>query len=102
MKKTARKSGFACRFSGEEFIPVMPHANAALMVMRAEAARNAIRNLTVFYGGPSIGPVTVSIGIAVFSPSGTTSELVIDAADEALYQAKINGCHQVAVSSSAT
>lgn len=102
MKKIARKSDFACRFGGEEFILVMPDADSAIMVTRAETVRNEIRNLTVSYGGQSIGPVSVSIGIAVFPRSGLTSELLIKAADDALYQAKMNGRDQAVVSSSAT
>lgn len=100
MKKIARRSDFACRFGGEEFTVVMPEADTSILMARAKAIQHEIRSINLSYGGRSLGPITVSIGIAVFPHSGTTSELIVKAADDALYQAKANGRDQVVVCSS--
>lgn len=91
MKNVARKSDFACRFGGEEFILVMPEADEAIMLARAQALQQSIRKMTIMYGGQCIGPLTVSIGVAVFPEAGNTGEQIVKAADEALYQAKQSG-----------
>jgi diguanylate cyclase (GGDEF)-like protein len=45
----------------------------------------------------TVGPVTVSIGLAVFPADGEDIATLIRLADEAMYQAKQNGRNQVRV-----
>jgi diguanylate cyclase (GGDEF)-like protein len=44
-----------------------------------------------------MGTITVSSGVAVFPTHGTTSDALLRAADEALYQAKAQGRDRVVV-----
>jgi diguanylate cyclase (GGDEF)-like protein len=47
------------------------------------------------YEGMSLGPVTLSLGVASFPHHGDREEEVLRAADEALYRAKALGRDQV-------
>jgi diguanylate cyclase (GGDEF)-like protein len=66
-----------------------------LVVLVSPALRIGVKNLTVDHLGQLIGPVTVSMGIAMFPDQGTSAEELITAADEALYTAKRNGRDQI-------
>ena len=55
------------------------------------------RKLTLNYKNKSLGYVTMSIGIAMYSEYGDTSTSIIAVADKALYKAKIEGRDQVQV-----
>lgn len=48
--------------------------------------------------GSKIGPLTVSIGVAVTGEANINSEQLVKAADEALYEAKKSGRNRVVVS----
>jgi diguanylate cyclase (GGDEF)-like protein len=45
----------------------------------------------------TLGPVTLSVGIAMFPDHGTTAHALLEAADTALYRAKANGRNRVVV-----
>ena len=47
--------------------------------------------------GRSLDQVTLSLGVAVFPTHGTTTDILIRAADTALYRAKQNGRSRVEV-----
>ena len=90
-----RADDLACRFGGEEFTIVMPETDAEAARARAEALRRAVSQATLEHNGRTLGPVTVSIGIAVFPADGATPELLFEAADAALYRAKAEGRNRV-------
>ena len=64
-------------------------------MQRIEILRQQIRLMNVEYGGQLLGPVTVSIGIALYPDHGATTDEVISAADQALYRAKREGRDRV-------
>ncbi len=90
-----RAEDIACRYGGEEFTLVMPELDAAGVIARAEQLRRTIGMTTLQHAGRTLGPVTVSIGIATHPGDGTTPELLMQVADTMLYQAKAEGRDRV-------
>ena len=90
-----RRSDIACRYGGEELITILPGANLEQTHQRAEQIRQGIKNLNLEYLDRSLGTITVSIGVSSFPQHGATPEVLIKAADIALYQAKIQGRDRV-------
>ncbi len=96
LKRSCRSEDFAIRFGGEEFVIVLPYSTPADAYKKAEKIREKIEQLN-----PQDIPVTVSIGVA-----GVTSQQakyidfnrLFGAADDAVYQAKINGRNCVVLS----
>lgn len=87
IRETIRLSDVICRYGGEEFLVICPDMDIKVAKVRAEAIRSKIER----YLFPSVGKVTVSIGVAVFPRHGDNLEKVIERADEALYEAKGRG-----------
>jgi diguanylate cyclase (GGDEF)-like protein len=87
-----RGDDIACRMGGEEFALILPGTDGDQAMVVAETLRHAIENSK----GSTVGPVTISVGVA--SPSdgsiGDASAL-FRAADAALYQAKAGGRNRV-------
>jgi diguanylate cyclase (GGDEF)-like protein len=85
-----------CRYGGEEFVVVMPHAGGDLVRARAERLREGVKRLNVHHDGQLLGSITLSMGVAVSPDHGTTVETLIANADRALYAAKTAGRDRVA------
>lgn len=92
-----RGEDIACRYGGEEFALVMPEAPLDVTRARAEQLRESIQQLVISYEGRALGPITVSVGVAAFPEHGRTREVVLRAADQALYRAKAEGRDRVVV-----
>jgi diguanylate cyclase (GGDEF)-like protein len=90
-----RKGDIACRFGGEEFTLVLPGATMIEARRRAEGICEAAKSLHVSHRGRTLGPVTLSIGVATFPEHGRTGDEIIAAADGALYAAKRAGRDRV-------
>jgi diguanylate cyclase (GGDEF)-like protein len=84
-----------CRFGGEEFVVILPTADLNAAYGRAERIRSKLRELTVLHQGQSIGMITVSVGVAALPEHGTAPNVLLDAADAALYRAKREGRDRV-------
>lgn len=97
LQTSIRGEDVACRFGGEEFTLVLPHASLDDTCKRAEQLRERIRNLKVVYNGRILRPITVSLGVSCFPLHGTTVETVISAADQALGRAKAEGRDRVVI-----
>ncbi|MBC9245634.1 diguanylate cyclase [Paracoccus sp. 11-3] len=101
--------GVAARFGGEEFLVVLPQANAWHAQRMAEEIRRAIglrgTLLPSLSGGGEI-TVTISAGIAIcdhYRPDRSVeqiSELVLERADQALIAAKSRGRNRVVIAPS--
>ena len=52
-------------------------------------------NYEIVHDGQRLGPVTLSIGIAMFPDHGTSAQTLLQAADAALYRAKESGRNRV-------
>lgn len=86
-----RREDALCRYGGEEFLIVLGGVPAADALRRAEGIRRAIGALAIDGGGSPIGPITLSIGVAIFPDHGERQATVLAAADQALYGAKSAG-----------
>lgn len=83
------------RFGGEEFVALLPKTAAEDAWQVAERIRRAV--MAVRVGDPiRPGPVlSVSVGLACAPEQGTTIDVLLRAADDALYRAKAGGRNQV-------
>ncbi len=92
-----RKSDHLGRYGGEEFAVILPHTDEVDAARAAERIRQAVEDLSVPHGTASASPfVTVSIGAAAAEPaSGGSPELLLAAADRALYTCKQRGRNRV-------
>ncbi len=97
--KSVRAEDVVCRYGGEEFVIVLPTANAETSQARAESIRTKIKELTVIHQGRPMGMLTISVGVAVFPEHGVSPKELMSAADAALYEAKRSGRDQVSVAS---
>lgn len=83
------------RYGGEEFILILPEtgrdgARVAAEKIRAEVAARP------FGSEDEIPiPVTISIGYAVYPDDGATPQVLLHAADQAMYEAKARGRNRV-------
>jgi diguanylate cyclase (GGDEF)-like protein len=93
-----RGEDLACRYGGEEFLLILTDSALEDTRRRAEQLREGIKALQAEHDGRPLGPVTASLGVAVFPEHGLTAEAVVRAADVALYQAKADGRDRVALS----
>jgi diguanylate cyclase (GGDEF)-like protein/PAS domain S-box-containing protein len=92
-----RGEDIPCRYGGDEFIIVLPDASMAMTRARAERLSEHSRHLNIQFEGQTLEAVTLSIGVAVFPDHGSTIEVLMRAADTALYRAKREGQGQVVV-----
>jgi diguanylate cyclase (GGDEF)-like protein len=86
-----RGEDVACRYGGEEFLMVLSDTTLDSAYTRAEHLRQHVHRLAVQHRQQTVGPVTVSIGVAALPEHGTTPAELIAAADRALYEAKTGG-----------
>lgn len=91
LQSRLRAEDIVCRHGGEEFVVVLPQTTPAATIERAEEIRAAVRALPVLYRGRTLGPLTVSIGVATVPSQGDTIASLMEAADAALYRAKARG-----------
>jgi two-component system cell cycle response regulator len=76
------------RYGGEEFAVVMPGTTEAEAVGAAERLRIAIEDMA-FFPAPGVQhKMTVSVGVSCSDDTPITAEQLLQAADQALYQAK--------------
>ena len=92
LKGALRSADIASRYGGEEFCILLPQTSMAEAGVIAERIRQKVANTHFPHGKlQPLGRVSISIGVASYSPIINSAETVIAAADRALYQAKSNG-----------
>lgn len=94
LKQCASETEIDCRYGGEEFLLVLPNTDKKTALKRAELLRKKIEDLVIMHYDNKI-TFTISFGVATFPQQGTTPEKLINAADVALYRAKIEGRNRV-------
>ena len=82
------------RYGGEEFIILLPRAESAGVLRKAEALRLRFEKEIIQSGFENL-KVTVSIGVSHFPKDGRGGEELIASADRALYRAKQSGRNRV-------
>lgn len=96
LQKRLRRSDRAGRYGGEEFLVVLPDCSAANAKRLLESLLNAFKNIQ-FSGPEGQFTCTFSAGLVCSAGGFADSDTLIEAADQALYQAKHNGRNQVAI-----
>jgi diguanylate cyclase (GGDEF)-like protein len=85
-------TGFAARYGGEEFSLMIPAISAERASEIGEMVREAIEQLSVPNHAAPLGYLTVSVGIAIGTPSADMdAKGLVEAADAGLYAAKRRG-----------
>jgi diguanylate cyclase (GGDEF)-like protein/PAS domain S-box-containing protein len=92
-----REGDIACRYGGEEFTLILPEASLEVVRQRADQLREEFKFMKVQVQGQSLGPVTLSLGVALFPRHGASIETLLRMADQALYRAKAAGRDRVEV-----
>jgi diguanylate cyclase (GGDEF)-like protein len=97
VKSVKRPGDLVARYGGEEFAVVLPNTHAAGAMEVGEIIRAQVRGLQIANIKSLVGGyVTVSLGVSTIIPTDQFSaELLIAAADRALYQAKSQGRDRV-------
>lgn len=92
------EADIAARYGGEEFAVILPETSAGEAAAIAERVRGAVAELRLPHpASTAAGVLTVSIGVSTGTAEHPASpEILIGAADQALYRAKGNGRNCVA------
>jgi two-component system cell cycle response regulator len=83
------------RYGGEEFVVVMPGAGPQDALAAAERLRAAIEQMPFSPTDGVLHALTISIGVACSSGRSHNAELLLQAADQAMYRAKRAGRNRV-------
>jgi diguanylate cyclase (GGDEF)-like protein len=95
LKDSIRGGDIVFRHGGEEFVVVLPETTREGARLKAESLRKAVSTLDVEFEGRALGKITSSFGVALFPDHAHEPELLLRAADEALYAAKGAGRDRV-------
>lgn len=88
-----RPLDLVARYGGEEFAFVLPHTDAAAALRLAATIHQVIQRLQIsHYQSPVSNYLTLSLGLASLVPNPDLDpEILIELADQALYEAKAQG-----------
>ncbi|WP_246540605.1 GGDEF domain-containing protein [sulfur-oxidizing endosymbiont of Gigantopelta aegis] len=92
MQKVFRDDDWLFRYGGEEFVVLLKNVGSDMVETILHRFRKHIEN----YDFPSVGQVTISIGVTQLDNSKMQSE-IIDRADNALYYVKEHGRNNIAL-----
>lgn len=96
LKGGVRPRDLASRYGGEEFVMVLPDTPSEGCLIVAERTRAKLAAASILTSTGEVLRVTASFGCASFDPSlHPTPALLMQSADEALYEAKHGGRNQV-------
>jgi diguanylate cyclase (GGDEF)-like protein len=92
LKNSLRKVDVVARYGGEEFVIVLPMTTKEQAVMLAERLRASVEKYPFETADKtSLGPVTISLGVATYREDGMNEQDLIGIADQCLYAAKQAG-----------
>lgn len=86
----ARQQDIVARYGGEEFVIILPNTNVKTASEQATHLNQIVQNAE----WEETGYLTISVGVATFS-QGDSEHSIIDKADKALYESKLNGRNRV-------
>jgi len=89
-----RRADVVCRYGGEEFVLLLPHAAFPDTYERADAWRQIFSETAIQYEGMDFF-TTFSAGVASYPDHGATADVILQAADKALYRSKNSGRNMV-------
>lgn len=86
IRDSLRQQDLLARYGGEEFVVLLPDTSPWHGAQVAERIR---RNVEKYNGGPI--PTSISMGLAATGKDTNNLKCLVDQADAAMYQAKLNG-----------
>ncbi|HVO51151.1 MAG TPA: sensor domain-containing diguanylate cyclase [Thermoanaerobaculia bacterium] len=92
LTKGVREMDTVARYGGEEFALIFPETTPAKAWVVADRIRNRVASR--LFAAPHVEQalaVTISLGLSTYPEDGGTKRLLIERADQALYQAKRSG-----------
>jgi len=95
LQSSIREEDIAARYGGEEFAVYLAGLDETAAIEVAERIRERTETTIVPLGPGKTGRMTVSIGIAVTPDDGLDRSMLLKAADDALYRAKLGGRNRV-------
>jgi diguanylate cyclase (GGDEF)-like protein len=91
-QSTRRPGEFLARYGGEEFVFVLPHLNQEDILRFGQHLCAEVLALKIPHPASSAQFVTISLGAVASVPTPETQlQLLVEQADQALYQAKASG-----------
>jgi len=94
IKHSLRKTDYAARCGGEEFVAILPETNLYNTYIPMERIRKAIEAQEFMYEDKIVN-VTISIGITNLTINVKSEQEFLLRADKALYRAKENGRNRI-------
>lgn len=96
IREHLRKSDMACRcVAAAEFVLVLPDSSPGATLQRLGQIQTALKGLELHHGDRLLSGLTVSAGVAIAGPHGTTTRELLAAAQNALAAAKKAGGDRV-------
>lgn len=100
LRRAVRAGDIVCRYGGEEFLILLPDSSPESAREKAEQMCCSISELKLEHAGRSLGRITISLGISFTRDGELRTDDLLHYADQALYEAKRQGCNRVCVSES--
>jgi len=92
----SRAEDLVARYDGDEFALMMANASRRIAWQRADLIRQRARSLEIGHNEEDrLGPLTLSMGVAIFPEDGASTQAVLQAADRALISFKQAGRNAV-------
>ena len=96
MRHSIRNADRVYRYGGEEFVVIFADAGAQEAFLLADRLRKAVEETPLSGDNlEPVGPVTISIGLALMPDHGTDFNALIELADRAMYRAKDAGRNRI-------
>jgi diguanylate cyclase (GGDEF)-like protein len=94
LNESLRRIDIPARVGGDEFVIICPETSKLSARILADRIRQGIEELKLHKDKKYPG-ITASMGVASFPDDGDSAELVLERADQALYEAKARGKNSV-------
>jgi diguanylate cyclase (GGDEF)-like protein len=94
LKGAAREEETMARVGGEEFLLISTNSGIRELIVAAERLRRTLESADFNYAGENIS-ITVSMGLAEREPAFEDADILLNAADKALYEAKSSGRNRI-------
>ncbi len=96
LRASIREQDHLYRFGGEEFVAIFTGVGEEKAMQLAERMRAAVERTTLTGENlQPVGPITISVGVALYPNHGKDLDDLIDRADRAMYSSKEMGRNRV-------